>query len=368
MNRARRIVLILREAAITALAQPVSSIVSIVIVAGMCASVLLTTGRTVGAEDAVLSSIDSAGTRSIIVRAEPEAGLNSLVLDRLTHLSGIESAIAFGAAIDTQNAGIADGISVPLRAVWSTDQKNLGIPADGIVNGATAWASSQALDQLGMLGAAGGVVTNEGRDYAVVGRLTVPEYLHFLEPMMLVPQTEEVEAPVSVLVVTTEQPALVAPVAKAVRSLLAVDDPSKVTINTSEAFVTLRALVEGQLGSFGRELVLVIFGIIAIFVASILYGFTMLRRKDYGRRRALGASRTLIFILVLAQMLILALIGATLGLAAAVAALVSTADPVPPMDFIGAVAVLTCAVTVIAATVPALVAARRDPIRELRVP
>ena len=68
--RTARWMAVVREALATSWAQPVASVVTIVMVAGMCATVLLTTGRTVGAEQAVISSIDSAGTRSIIVRAE----------------------------------------------------------------------------------------------------------------------------------------------------------------------------------------------------------------------------------------------------------------------------------------------------------
>ena len=52
---------IIREAADSAWSQRVASVIFMVIVAAMCSSVLLTTGRTVGAEDAVLSSIDSGG-------------------------------------------------------------------------------------------------------------------------------------------------------------------------------------------------------------------------------------------------------------------------------------------------------------------
>jgi putative ABC transport system permease protein len=350
--------------------------VSIVIVAGMCVSVLLTTGRTVGAEDSVLASIDSAGTRSIVVRADPEAGLDPGVLDRLKTLDGVEAAVAFGPATDTRNTAFDGGTPVPVRQVWGIDHSGLGLPAsadpartpDGIGAGTRAWASPRALDELGMLYPAGGITSGDGRDFAVVGQVSVPDYLGFLEPVVVAPQPRDGAGSVGVLVVIAERPALVAPVAEAVQSLLSVDDPETVTISTNEDLAALRGLIEGQLGTFGRELVLIIFGISAVFVASILYGFTMLRRKDYGRRRALGASRPLIIGLILLQMLLLATLGAALGSIGAVTALAATGAPVPGWDFITAVAVLACAVAVAAAAVPAVIASRRDPIRELRVP
>ena len=70
--------------------------------------------------------------------------------------------------------------------------------------------------------------------------------------------------------------------AAAVTSVLALEDPSKLSVETSEELATLRALVEGQLGTFGRSLTLGIFTLTVILAASILYGIVMLRldRKD----------------------------------------------------------------------------------------
>jgi putative ABC transport system permease protein len=358
-----------REALATAWAQPVASIVTIVIVAGMCATVLLTTGRTVGAEQAVLSSIDSAGTRSIVVRAEADAGLDQSVLDRIAAIDGIEWAGAFSAATDVRNAAIPGGTRVPVRLSWGDDMTALGVPADRALPDKSAYASAAALEQLGMPDATGGVETTSGADYAVMGQIEVPDYLAFLEPMIVVPQERsDAVSPVGVLVVIAETPDLVGPVSSAVLSVLAVDDPTKVKVSTSESLATLRGLIQGQLGSFGRNLVIVIFGLTAVLVAAILYGLVMLRRKDFGRRRALGASQGLIVGLLLTQMAALSAVGAVIGSVAAAIGLAATGDPLPGLDFFVAVSVLAIAVGTVAALLPALAAARRDPLRELRVP
>jgi putative ABC transport system permease protein len=364
----RRWLAIAREALATAWAQPVASIVTIVMVAGMCATVLLTTGRTVGAEQAVLGSIDSAGTRSIVVRAEGEAGLTSAVLDRLAEIDGISWAGAFGPATDVQNSAFPGATKVPMRLAWGSHFESFGVPdVRPVANG--AWASSTALDQLGMPDRAGGVTASSGAQLAVLGQLDVPDYLRFLEPLVIVPQAPDAAPqPVSVLVVIAARPDLVTPVALATQSVLAVDDPTKIKISTSESLATLRGLVEGQLGSFGRNLVIVIFSLTAVLVAAILYGLVMLRRKDFGRRRALGASQGLIVALLLTQTAALAVLGSVVGSAAAAIALAATGDPLPGAPFFGAVGVLAVLVGVIAALVPALAAARRDPLKELRVP
>lgn len=370
MNGLRRALAVVRESLQTAWAQPVASVVTIVMVAGMCATVLLTTGRTVGAEQSVLGSIDSAGTRSIVIRAEPDSGLTTAVLDRIANMDGIEWAGAFGPATDATNAAVPEGAKVPFRLAWGTQLETLGIPAKQPVENHTAWASSMGLSQFGMPDATGGFVDGSGDDYAVAGRIVTPEYLSFLEPFVVVPQTRDVEspAPVSVLVVIASRPDLVAPVSQAVQSVLAVDDITKVTLATSEQLATLRALVEGQLGSFGRSLVLVIFALTAVLVAAILYGLVMLRRKDFGRRRALGASQGFIIALLLIQVAALALVGAVIGSAGAAIGLAASGDPLPGIEFFVAVGVLALSVGTIAAVLPAIAAARRDPLTELRVP
>lgn len=361
---------VLREALATARAQPIASVVAIIMVAGMCATVLLTTGRTVGAEQAVMASIDSAGTRTIVVRADTDAGLNSTVLQRLTNIDGVEWVGAFGPANDATNALISDGQKVPVRLVWSTHLTELGVPELQALPDETGWASALALRQLGMPEGSGGVASPTGASYAIAGEIQVPDYLRFLEPLVVVPQSLNGANPgsVSVLVVIASSPNLVAPVSLAVQSVLGVDDPTKVSLTTSESLAALRAIVEGQLGSFGRDLVIVIFALTAVLVAAILYGLVMLRRKDFGRRRALGASQSLIIALLLTQVASLSFIGALLGSVVAAFGLAATGDPLPQVDFFVAVSVLSISVGLMAAVLPAVAAARRDPLKELRVP
>ena len=364
----RQVLRIIREALATSKAQPVISVVSVVMVAGMCAAVLLTTGRAVGAQQSVLGSIDSAGTRSIVIRADADAGLTTSVVDRLANVEGIEWMGAFGAATDVTNAAIPGGTKVPVRLVWGGDLGELGIPDAQPVPDRTGWASETALEQLGLPDRSGGV-TSESADYAIAGQMKVPDYLRFLEPLVVVPQAHsDGPARVSVLVVIAARPDLVGPVSSAVQSVLAVDDPTKVTLSTSESLAALRALVEGQLGGFGRNLVVAIFGLTAVLVAAILYGLVMLRRKDFGRRRALGASQGLIIALLLAQIAILSVMGAVLGSTGAALALAASGDPLPGPEFFAAVGILAVSVGVVAALLPAAAAARRDPLTELRVP
>jgi len=67
-------------------------------------------------------------------------------------------------------------------------------------------------------------------------------------------------------------------------------------------------------------------------------------------------------------MAVLSVIGAILGSAAAAIGLAATGDPLPGWDFFTAVGILAIVTGLVAALIPALAAARRDPLKELRVP
>ena len=72
--------------------------------------------------------------------------------------------------------------------------------------------------------------------------------------------------------------------------------------------------------------------------------------------------------LILAQTAVLAGVGRVLGVGVSVAVLLATADPLPGVSFTLALCVLTLATALLSAILPAVVASRREPIRELRVP
>ncbi|RIJ70320.1 lipoprotein ABC transporter permease [Nakamurella silvestris] len=362
-----RALAVLGEALRAGRSQKVASTVSVLMVAGMCAIVLLTTGRTVGAESAVLDSLDAAGTRSIIVRAEPGAGVDSTVIDRLQGVSGIEWVAAFGAGSEVSNAGVPGATTVPWRKAWLPAADSLGVRTGPVGGVRAAWASSRALEVLGMPDNLGAVLDGDGIDHAIGGPLVVPEFLDFLEPLVVSTQAADQVDEISVLVVTAVMPEQVESVRDVVESVLGSGDTTKVRISTSEALAQLRQVLQGSLGTFGRGLVTVVFGATALLVGTILYGLSMLRRRDFGRRRALGATRSLIVALLVGQMAILSLIGALVGSVAAVAGLALSGDPLPGVRFFVSVGFLAITISCGAASVPAWLAARRDPIRELRV-
>lgn len=363
----RRATGLVAEALRIALAQPVATGVTAIIVAASCGVIVSTTGQTVAIERDVLSRIDDAGTRTIVVEdTQGNAGIPPTAVARVDALSGVEWAIGFGIAADVRPAGLEGGLAVPIRSHFGdlpptvTTSRWDGAPG-------TALAGPEAIDALGFATAAGSVqpVERQTLRMAVVGWLRAEPPLDFLNRALLTGGADD-EIVVRIIVLAASADA-VPGLAQGIGAVLDATDPTGVAIHTSEDLVAVRAAVRGELGSWGRSLVALVLGAGLVLTAVSVFGAVTSRRRDFGRRRALGASRLDIVTLVTVQAVATALIGATAGTTVGGIVIYQTLGIVPRLDFGFAVAVLAILATAIAALPPALVAAYRDPVRVLRV-
>lgn len=150
--------------------------------------------------------------------------------------------------------------------------------------------------------------------------------------------------------------------------LLGPSDPSKVQVARNENLASYQASIDAQVGSLAKVMTLSIFAGSAVLQAVVFSFLVLIRRRDFGRRRALGASRVLVISLIACQVVLASAAGTALGLTGAAIVLRVSDDPLPTPSFFAAVAILALVVGLAAAITPGLVAARRDPARELRVP
>lgn len=355
------------EAIASARSQPAASLMSMAMVAALIFAVLLTSGRTVAAEQQVLTSIDAAGTRSITIRADEAAGLTASVLDRLAVVEGIEWVGAFSGSVDGSNDLVPGGARVPVRYAYGSGPN--AISGTAAHSEGAIFASPTALHHLGLPFGVGTVALTTGLTYGVHGTIDVPDFLVPLEPLALIPHpAHSGDETVSIVVIVATSSEMVAPVSEAAMSVLGAEDPSRVSLATSDALVQLSALVGEQLASFSRGLILALLGLMGGLLAAILFGLVLLRRKDFGRRRALGASRAFIATMLVVQTACTSVVGTALGLGSAVGVLTVSGDPLPGPAFMLALCVLTVATASVAALVPGYAASRRDPLVELRVP
>ena len=360
----------LSEGARIAWSAPVASVMVGLIVASVCAVILATTGQTVRAEQDVLARIDEAGTRSVTaVDNQGTANIPVSAVERVADLSGVEWVVGFGFAIDGRNSQLGrGGTPVATRVIWGD------IPDLVSVNGrppqpGEALVGPTAQLNLGLAHPVGGIDLDD-QQAAVVGGFAAADPLGYLNTTILLaphPSTAG-QATLRSVHILADSPESVATLTPAVAAVLGARDPTGVRFETSETLAQLRAAVAGELGRFGRNLVLATLAVSLVLTALVVYGSVTLRRQDFGRRRALGAGRTTITGLVAVQYAVVALIGAAVGSAAGTFLVYRLTGGYPDLEFTLAIATLAVLATTAAAIPPALIAAYRDPVRVLRVP
>lgn len=353
---------VLREAWASLRAQWLSSAAGAGVVAGMCAAVLLTQGSVAATRAEIVGSLAAESARSIVVRADANSGVRSDVLERLGTIENIEAAYALGPASDVWNAALPGGGVVGLREVSGLDVDTDGLSAlPGSV-----YVSRAAAAELG-LSAGIGAVAGTGVTRAVAGIVALPEALEFLEPIALLPATEP-GIRVAVLVVVCDDVASVTAVTAALVGMLGATGPSTYSVETSGALHDFAQAIAVETSAGFQAITFGVLAVMAALVALLLTALVTIRRRDFGRRRALGASRSYIAALVLAHAVMLSAVGVLAGTGAAYVATLALGRPAVPASYAVSVAVLACAAAVTFSIIPALLAARRDPVRVLRTP
>lgn len=359
----------LREVVTSAWAQRVSTIVTALIIGGSALTILLTSGRSAAAEAAVLASIDAQGTRSVTIQAKGEGGaLTRGMVDDLARLAEVEDVIGLGPVEDVTAAAVPDGTRVGARTAYGS------LNGDWLAQtttplGSGAWVTDRARDTLGMPSAAGVVRVIDGEEHLVTKQVRLPDYLAGLEPAVLVPvAADDMNARFATIVVLARTPSQVSLVNDYARSLL-VDLPREsVTVATSEQMAELRRVVGGQLTAQGRAIVMGVLAGATLATLINVWGLALMRRRDFGRRRALGATRATIVTLMVGQVTLAALVSAVVGAIVGVLLLARGDAPMPSPGYVAAVLIALTVIAAVAAGLPALIASRRDPLTELRVP
>lgn len=346
--------------------QPVLSLALTIISAGVVLVTLSTTGQTVGAERAVLARFDDAGTRAIQLvdnRAVPLVDHDEL--SAITRLDAVSWAIGLGPIEDVRPAGLPGADAVPARRLVG-DSPDLDYrQPDTADTVALVGAASQRA--LGLVAAAGVVESVTARQYPVGGSFTATGALSDLAGSVLLVGGDPSTGLRRVTIEVTDAGS-VQPVADALRALVGPPGPDGVEIEVSADLVLARDVVRGEFAGYGRGILTqALASGLALMIVAVLAGVNA-RRRDFGRRRALGASRGQLFGIVIAQSLWSSVPGVVVGAAVGSLAVRWLAGTWPGWQFPVAVALLTTMSAAAAAAVPAAVAAWRDPVSALRVP
>ena len=335
--------------------------------------------------------------RQVLERVRAIPGVQSATLTRTPPLSGASrqtsvtvaggepterqrsSESAGGAAEVAENATLASSVGpdyfqtlrIPLlRGRDFTAQDREGAPGVVIVNETFAARYFPGRDPLGQRISFGGA---KGPWMEVVGLARDGKYVTLGEapaPFVYQPLAQRHETGMTLLVRTGGDPAGYAPAVR--REVQALEPNLPVTNSRPMTELLAMSLYPARMGA----LLLGGFGLLALLLASVgLYGvmsYSVSRRtREIGIRMALGAERRDVLRLVLREGMTLVAAGLALGLVAAFSATrllagflygVSTTDP---SAFV-AVAALLALVALAASLVPALRAARVDPLEALR--
>lgn len=362
-----RVSTLVGESVRTATAQRVSSVLVAVLCAAICVVTLLTVGRTAVAEAQVLSRMDSAGSRLLVVSDDQNAELiTPTVVQVLSRADVIERAVGVDAPFDVVNAVIGEGgerapawsITGNLPHVATLETGRWPQPGEALV-------SQDAAVQLGMTHPAGVVRGTNEVDYDVVGSFTARAPFEDFDAGIVI-AADDIRSTRSVQVVVASVES-----ARAAETLtlvvLAPPDPGGVTIQSPTALAELQRAVGGDLGEFGRGLLLLTLSGGAFLIAVVVLAEVLLRRRDLGRRRALGAPRWALVTLTLTRTVTAAIPGAACGVVVGMAIGHGWSQPAPA-GFTIATALLTVLVAGTAALAPAVLAATRDPVGVLRTP
>lgn len=361
---------LLREAVSTAWANKVPTALVILLVGIMCGTTLATVGRTAAAEQQVADRLDAAGSRLLVV-TDTRGGelISPAVVQQSRRLSVTERAVGVQIPVDVVNLVVGGGgTRVPAWTVDGDLSQVLTLTTGRWPNPGEALVSADAQTTLGMddpVGAVELASTTQTGDYSVVGSFEPREpFGQYAAGLVIAAEPGAVSD--SLYVVVTDSS-----VASAAQSaVLGLVDPPEfdsISIESPVALAELQAEVAADLGTFGRTLLLGVLGAGALLVAIVVLADVLVRRKDLGRRRALGATRGTIVAMVIARTLFPALLGAGLGTAAGL----WVADRVaamPPWQFTTGTAILAVLAAIASAVLPALYAATRDPVRVLRTP
>lgn len=352
--------LIAESARVTWTTRVVSGLVLLLALA-VPATVLGVAGLNIEAQAAILRRVDEIGARTMtIVSTGSELALRATAVERIARLDGVAWVVGLGPVFDVRTRRPGGG-PTPVRGYQA-----VGAPVtfSGSTASGGAFLSATSAQRVGLAGAYS--VLDPG-SLRVVGWFEAAPPLESLEAFILVPSDDDALR-LERIIVAVEDVGWVESVAASLPSMIGAEARQTTSIERSPALLEARAAVRDEVSRRDRVVVLALLGVAMALVSMVVFAGTVAARRDFGRRRALGATRGQLTVLVMLGTLWPALVGSLMGTAAGWLYLGSRLGYLPDWQFPLAVGTLAVLTIVIASALPAAVAATRDPLRVLRVP
>jgi putative ABC transport system permease protein len=350
--------------------------VTSLLVGALAAIVSLLAAATAGQSDAsrraVLDTVDELGSALLVVSdLGSELLLDAQFVRGVQGIDGVAWAFGLGPVRDVTNGDLQlGGAGVPMRSIVGIPPTEIMVRSGRVPTPGEVWLGEGAQAQL-RLAETSGVVAVDDQRWPVVGGFAVDGPLDRLADLALhVPDTNMADTRLLHVYVRADGPASVAAVADGVRGMLPTEGATEqaLELETPAGVVALREAMAERLDRDAVVMLGTVLSAGAAVAFAVTWMSTLARRTDLGRRRALGSTRTVAVVMVLLQTGAAALLGAGAGVLAGTAFAAHAAGRAPGMGVVVALVVLTVISVLAGCLVPAVVAARADPVRVLRVP
>lgn len=360
---------LLRDAVRTARRPLAPTLVAVLIAFAAALALFATTGQALATQQRTLDRINSPEGRVITVSdPQGEAGLSPASVAAIERLSGIEWVLGVSPAVDVVNAGFEGGEAVPARRFFGELPAAVVPEVDRSIAIGEGLAGPGLSDDVGLRDGSG-AVTSRTLDAVVVAGFRAGLPLAELNESVLVRGDPDAAAVRLLTVwVSVRDVAQLERATAAVRGAVVADEPGALRVTTSVDLAALSTDLVDELARSSRATITGLLLAVAVLIGAVQFGRVAGMSRDIGRRRALGASRTLILLQVLLAAALSATAGALLGGVAGVIVVTVLAGAPPPLGFTVAVVLLVVLAALAGAVAPAVRAARLDPVAILRVP
>lgn len=358
--------------------QPVPSIVSGLVIALICAIVCITVGRSDAAERQVLQTIDAATSRMILVSDNTgSAEIRSTSIPAIQSLQNVEWVIGVGAVSEMFNAAYPNpdpAAVVSHRNAYGDVTQAFELAEGRVPQVGESIIGTTGLTSAGFTEPAGVLRTNTKsatpKTAQIVGSYVPQKELQFLDgtAFTVAEETAENAETLRFVYVMATDARAVTQLARDLEHALHTSSQTGVKIAEPAALTSLRQAVSGEMRQGAQTTLLLTMGIGLGLVTTTMFGATANRRRDFGRSRALGASKSAVMVLVLIQALASGILGAIIGLSAGLIYTYQTTQAIPSISFTASIGVLALITAATGSLPPALVAANADPVRIVRVP
>jgi putative ABC transport system permease protein len=317
-------------------------------------------GLNIEGQAAILRRVDEVGARTMtMTTSETDGGIPATAVDRIARLQGVEWVVGLGPVFDVRNREHA-GAPTPVRSYRAVGAPVLFSSLSGETG---AFVSTTSSVRVGLGGAYSEL---DPGDIQVVGWFRAEEPLTRLEAFILIPNTDD-RLRLERIIVAVHDVGWVDLVAGNLPAMVGAQAAQASTIERSPALLEARDAVRDEVTRRDRVLVVAVLSVAMALGCVVVFAGTVAGRRDFGRRRALGATQQQLTLLVMLGTLWPAVIGASIGTALGSAYLGSRLGHLPDWRFPVSLAILTVLGLVAASALPAAVAATRDPLRVLRL-